>query len=212
MKRLTARRPSPASLLACIALIAALAGTAYAAKKIGTNQLKNGAVTTKKLKNRAVTSAKLKGGAVTSDKLADGAVTSGKLAGGAVTAANLVPEERSEGFEATTLQSLALAAGSGTVVQSLALPPGGHYVIVGSATLGNNAASANSVSCDLRDDGAPLAEGIESLDPLATFSETITLTGVSDGGQAEIACRPENAAMARSRVITAVRVGSLQAQ
>ena len=53
--RIKSGRPSPATLVAVIALVVALTGGAYAATKIGTQQLKRGAVTTKKLKKAAVT-------------------------------------------------------------------------------------------------------------------------------------------------------------
>ncbi len=75
MKRPKVRRPSPAMVVALVALILSLAGTAFAAVKIGTKSLKNGAITTKKLKNRAVTGAKLAEGSVSTAKLAEGAVT-----------------------------------------------------------------------------------------------------------------------------------------
>jgi hypothetical protein len=58
MKRLPVSRPSPAMIVAIVALIVALGGTAYAAKKIGSKQLKKNAVTTKKIKDGAVTTAK----------------------------------------------------------------------------------------------------------------------------------------------------------
>jgi hypothetical protein len=68
------RRPSPALILAIIALIASLAGTAWAAKgqvkklaknSVGTKQLKNKAVKTGKIANNAVTGAKVKPGTLT---------------------------------------------------------------------------------------------------------------------------------------------------
>jgi hypothetical protein len=49
MKRLTQRLNSPAMVVAIVALVAALAGGAYAAKKISTKQIRKGAVTTNKL-------------------------------------------------------------------------------------------------------------------------------------------------------------------
>jgi hypothetical protein len=65
------RRPSPAMIIACVALFAALTGGAYAAKKltklpkniVSAKSIKNGAVTTPKIKNAAVTQAKLAPGA-----------------------------------------------------------------------------------------------------------------------------------------------------
>jgi hypothetical protein len=85
--------PSPASVIALIALVVALGGTAYAVKikrnSVGPKQLKTNAVTTKKISDGAVTGPKLANGAVTGGKLADGAVTSAKLGDGAVTGGKL---------------------------------------------------------------------------------------------------------------------------
>jgi hypothetical protein len=63
-------RPSPALVVATIALFVALGGTGYAAfglprNSVGTKQLKNGAVTTSKIRDGAVTGAKVKGHSLT---------------------------------------------------------------------------------------------------------------------------------------------------
>ncbi len=63
------RLPSPALIVASIALVLALAGTGYASWMIGTRDIKNGAITTKKLRNGAVTTAKLAPGAVTASNI-----------------------------------------------------------------------------------------------------------------------------------------------
>lgn len=65
MNRAFRHRPSPAMLVALLALFISLGGSAYAAfslprNSVGTQQLEKGAVTTKKIKNGAVTAAKLK--------------------------------------------------------------------------------------------------------------------------------------------------------
>ena len=63
MKGLWARRPSPALVIALVALVCALTGTAWAAlgkNSVGTKQLKNGAVTSGKIKKEAVTANKVK--------------------------------------------------------------------------------------------------------------------------------------------------------
>ena len=55
-------RPSPAMVVAVVALVAALSGSAYAAlgkNSVGTRQLKAKAVTAGKIANNAVTSAKV---------------------------------------------------------------------------------------------------------------------------------------------------------
>jgi hypothetical protein len=65
VKGLRIRRPQPATVLALIALVVAMAGTAYAAvnlpkNSVGTKQLKKNSVTTAKIKKNAITGAKVK--------------------------------------------------------------------------------------------------------------------------------------------------------
>ena len=78
-------RPSPATVLAVIALCVALGGSALAATKIGSKQIKRNAIKTKKIRDGAVTTPKLGDQVVTTPKLGDGAVTEQKLSGGAKT-------------------------------------------------------------------------------------------------------------------------------
>jgi hypothetical protein len=49
------RRPSHATVVAYLALFAALSGSAYAVSKVGTGDLKRGAVTSPKVKNHTLT-------------------------------------------------------------------------------------------------------------------------------------------------------------
>ena len=70
MRGISLRRPSPAMVVACVALVVALGGTSYATvlqvpkASVGTAQLKTGAVTTKKLAANAVTGAKVRNGSL----------------------------------------------------------------------------------------------------------------------------------------------------
>jgi len=89
-------RLSPALVISLIALFVSIGGVGYAASKIGTNDIKKGAVTTKKLHKNAVTDKKIKplsvitgklnNQAVVTNKIADGAVSSAKVDGSIVTA------------------------------------------------------------------------------------------------------------------------------
>lgn len=70
-------RPSPAMIVALIALFAALSGSAYAAlgkNTVGSKQLKAKAVTTGKLANNAVNSAKVAKGSLTGEDINVGAL------------------------------------------------------------------------------------------------------------------------------------------
>ena len=89
------RKPSPALIVAILALIVAMAGGAYAAalpkNSVGPKQLKKNAVKTGKIVNGAVTSDKIANSAVTSGKIADKAVTSGKFFLSVVSNQNIGP-------------------------------------------------------------------------------------------------------------------------
>jgi hypothetical protein len=70
-------RPSPAMVVACIALVIALGGTGYAAtqlpaKSVGQKQLRNGAVGNLAIRDRAITSSKIRNGEVKAADLAKG--------------------------------------------------------------------------------------------------------------------------------------------
>ena len=65
MRDLLRRRPSPAMVVACIALLVALTGTSFAAvsqlapNSVGPRQLRTGAVTRPKIRNNAINSVKV---------------------------------------------------------------------------------------------------------------------------------------------------------
>src|SRR5947208_709341 len=58
------RLPSPAMIVALLALCVALGGSAYAAGKINGKNIKNGTISGKKLKNRTITTKKLSSSAI----------------------------------------------------------------------------------------------------------------------------------------------------
>jgi hypothetical protein len=106
-------RPSPALVIACMALFLALTGSALAAKAaIGSRQIVNGSVRTVDLRDSAVSSPKIADAtiaaadlgtdsvgsdeiakdAVNSDEIAENAVTSGEVADQSLTANDLGPD------------------------------------------------------------------------------------------------------------------------
>ena len=100
------KRLTYANVMSSIAVFLVLGGgAAYAAKKIGSNELRGGAVTTTKIKRSAVTRSKIKAKAISTAKLAYGAVTNGRLADGAVSLEKLAP-----GFIAPAAERLSHAA------------------------------------------------------------------------------------------------------
>jgi hypothetical protein len=80
-------RPSPAMVVACVALIVALGGTGYAAtqlppKSVGQKQLRNGAVGNLQIRDGAITRGKLHGDAITSSAIRNREVRAQDLAKG----------------------------------------------------------------------------------------------------------------------------------
>jgi hypothetical protein len=114
MKRIR-KRLTYANVMSSIAVFFVLGGgVAFAAKKIGSNELKGASVTTAKIKRNAVTTSKIRKGSITTSRLAKAALTNGKLADGSVTAQKLVP-----GFVAPTAEKLARSvnvSSTGTVL------------------------------------------------------------------------------------------------
>jgi hypothetical protein len=79
------KRITYANVMSSIAVFLVLGGaSAYAAKKIGSNEIKGNSITTGKIKKEAVSASKLKKNSVTTVKIANGAVTGAKLNLGSV--------------------------------------------------------------------------------------------------------------------------------
>ena len=84
------KRLTYANVMSSIAVFLILGGaTAFAAKKIGSHQIKGSSITTAKIKRSAVTTSKIKPSAITTTRIAKGAVTNGKIAAGSVDATKL---------------------------------------------------------------------------------------------------------------------------
>jgi hypothetical protein len=86
--------PSPAMIVACVALFIAMGGTSYAAatlaaNSVGSKQIKKNAVTSAKIKSAAVTAAKVKDATLTGAKVKDGSLTGAKIQDGSVAGADL---------------------------------------------------------------------------------------------------------------------------
>ena len=83
--RIPVRRPSPALVIAALALTLALGGTSYATalaiprNSVGTAQLRNSAVTTKKLAQNAVVSSRVKNGSLLRADFAPGQLPAGPV-------------------------------------------------------------------------------------------------------------------------------------
>jgi hypothetical protein len=119
MRRIGFRRPSPPMVVACIALLAALAGTSYAAIQLPANS-----VGTKQLKKNAVTAAKVKNGSLKMTDFAREQIPQGEKGDkgdpgtpGAAGATNVTVRTSAEelGFTTATCQGNERAVGGGAL-------------------------------------------------------------------------------------------------
>ena len=159
-RTLRLRRPSPAMVVAFIALGLALGGTSYAVVKPGKNT-----VGSRQLRNNAVSAAKLKAGAVDSTKVRDDSLTGQDIneatlvavpnalrAAGADRAA--VADSLAQVVYRTTTATLGPAPGNGTSSESdptEARCPEGHRVVGGGIQLDDSMSQV---------DGYPSAGGV----------------------------------------------------
>jgi hypothetical protein len=78
--------PRPAMIVAVVALIAALGGSAYAAAKIGTNDIQNDAITARQVKNDSLRGKDFREGGLKGTDIKDGKITLKDLSPDAVSA------------------------------------------------------------------------------------------------------------------------------
>jgi hypothetical protein len=168
-------RIHPASVIAMLALFLALSGISYAAVggKIGTSEIKNGAVTKVKIKKEAVTGPKIKNDAVTGAKIKDEAVTGAKVneatLGTVPDAAKLGGKEpvmfESKGFGGADLSFQAIKKSATTTIAQQSLPAG-TYLVMARGGVNNNGTEeidAGAVNCTLTAGGVTREVGFGAL-------------------------------------------------
>jgi len=79
MKRLLSRRPSPALIVALLALFVALGGSSYAAVKIGARDIQRGAVGTRAIANNSIRSGDIRNAAVSGADVKDDSLTNADI-------------------------------------------------------------------------------------------------------------------------------------
>lgn len=187
------RRPSAALIVAILALVVALTGSAYAAvnlprNSVGSVQIKKNAVTTSDIKNKTIGPKDIDGGLL------------GKL------------QVKEAGNAPTTIT--APLASTGTPVGSVAMSRGIWQVRAIVYVINDSAAQPAEPRCNLKSGGSVLAEGLPGyyllIPPLAgnnpsraQFSLEITVKAGKSGALAQVTCT-EGAAIQNFRVGTSL--------
>jgi hypothetical protein len=158
------QRLTYANVMSSIAVFFILGGaTAFAATKIGANEIKANSIKTGKIVKEAVTEGKIKNGAVTTNKLANGAVTEGKLADNSVTT--------------TKIADKAVTAAKINVTGLPAVPNAANAA--NAAALGGKAASEYSIRYFARVDGDTATPTLTAGSPGVTVNTARPFTGAA---------------------------------
>lgn len=145
--------PSPAMVVACVALIAALGGSAYAAlskNSVKSRQIAKSAVKSSEIATGAVKAAEIKSGAVGPDAIAEGAVGGAALDDGSVGSGDLAPlsvKLANLGVVVNTRYTDVDLPDDGSKVTALATCPAGQVIAGGGYSFGKPA-SAPPIGAD----------------------------------------------------------------
>jgi hypothetical protein len=122
----------------------------------------------------------------------------------------------SDGFVINVPQQQPMSGGDDTRIAQLSLTVRGSYIVTAATTLAGNAGTPdNFTSCTLLQNANPVGAGTADLPQLAAFTATMTLTAAvstTNGSNVSVSCNPTGLAFARNTVITAVRVGTLHTE
>jgi hypothetical protein len=135
MRKIVRRLPSPAMVVACVALAVALGGTSYAAitlprNSVGTKQLRSNAVSTNKLQKNAIVASKLSSRSVGPQKLQNNAVTARTVKDDQLTGAKIVESTLAKVPSATKADNADLAGGNSVKRFVATVAPGGAQATV----------------------------------------------------------------------------------
>jgi hypothetical protein len=208
MPKLT--RPSPALVVATLALFVAGGGGAWAASGplsgARAGGAKSGAPTKKGPRGpRGFRGLRGKQGLRGIQGLAGAQGAAGAQGGVGATGP-------SDGYVTRVPSAKPLPLGVDTPLVQLTLPTGGAYIVTAATELGNTSGSSGFASCALLEGGTAIGGGSASIPALNVFYGTVTLAGATTGGVISLTCNPSVAGQGRNNVITAIKVGTLHTQ
>jgi hypothetical protein len=123
------------------------------------------------------------------------------------------PAGASDGFVTRAVAAIALPAGVDTTLAQLNLPANGAYVVTVTTELGNTSSAAGFVGCTLFVGSSSIAAGSADLPAENVFADTLALTGATaTGGLVRLNCDPDKSAQGRNNAMTAVQVAALHTQ
>ena len=213
-------RPSPAMIVALLALLIAMSTGAYAAvtiappNSVNSKAIKNESVKTEDLASQAVTKGKLKKASVNGQKIIDGSVGTKDIGDGQVDLTDIANSAKTAFTHGGPAYSTHFEAGKPipttmTTFASLSLPAGA-YVLIAKAQIDTNL-GGDIVHCDLVDGlGAKDTSFVRSGNFAATQIITNNLvTTYANGGAASLQCQTGGGGTISQARLTAINASSV---
>lgn len=120
--------PSPSMVVAVIALVVALSGTAYAAATINGKNIKKGTITSKQIKDKTITGTDIKDGTIAGKDVKAGTLTADKIAAGVIPTVTPTPIAS---VSSTTDFTVPLGGGDATgMTLDYTVPAGANKIVV----------------------------------------------------------------------------------
>lgn len=207
MRRFARYRPSPAMVIALLALAVALGGTGYAAVVLPKNS-----VGTAQLKNNAVIASKVKDGSLRAADFAAGQIPAGPVgpAGPAGAAGATGPAGPSDAYSAFHDAAVPTSSPE-AVLATLTIPQAGKYVIIAKAWFSNSGAIVQ-MNCRLVS-GANFDRSRFVLHAAPSGSQAVPFTVSTElaaAGVAQLLCDDSGGVVTANDIkITAIKVGNL---
>jgi hypothetical protein len=204
MKRL--RRPSPAMIVALLALFVALGGSSYAAVKIGAKDIASGAVGTRAIANNAVRSADIRNAAVSGLDVKDDSLTNADIdnsnlsaasaktadtathANSATSATNATNADKLDGLDSTDFTRPACTSQSGAIKGGVTIAASPAFSATFTPVPGYNC-SGQSVEArrlsmgryEVRFNGSPATQAVATAIVTSIKADMISVTNQSPG-------------------------------
>jgi len=129
------QRPSPALVVACIALFVALGGVGYAAATINGADIKNKTIAGKKLKNKTVTGGKVKNNTLTGTQVNESKLSKVPSAANADRATSAGTADNAARLDGLAAGSLRTASAAATLAANVPLTNGDQTILQTTITL-----------------------------------------------------------------------------
>jgi hypothetical protein len=203
MGRLLRRRPSPAMLVALLALFVALGGSTYAATKIRARDIRTGAVGSRAIANNSIRSSDIRNAVVTGQDVKDDSLTNADIdntslralsassattATRATNATNAGNADRLDGIDSTSFTRRACTSSSGAIK--------GVVTIDASATFSGTFAAVPGYNCsgqsiearrlsmgryEVRFNGSPATQAVATAIVTSIKADMVSITNQGPG-------------------------------